>query len=55
MRLYGPRNEKLHNLCQTKTITASLGFYPPNRDILPETKKELKEFTRNLEGKTKRR
>lgn len=51
---HGYANEKLCNLCQMTNRITSPKPHPPNNDILPETKEELKEFTRNLEGKTKK-
>jgi len=42
---HGFDNENLCNLCCN---SQKIGVYLPNKDIFPETKEELKEFTRNL-------
>lgn len=42
---HGFSNENSRGLCRDGQ---KIGFFPPNKDILPETKEELKEFTKNL-------
>lgn len=53
MRPHGYENENLCSLCSTSNKTIPQKPHPPNNDILPETKEELKEFTKNLERKNK--
>jgi len=48
---HGFGNENLCNLCHSGQMMES---HSPNKDIIPETKEELKEFTRNL-ARTKNR
>lgn len=42
---HGFDNENLCSLCHSGK---KIRFFPPNRDILPETKEEIKKFAKNL-------
>lgn len=45
---HGFDNENLCNLCYGGQNTQKTEFFPQNKDILPETKEEIKKFAKNL-------